>query len=517
MASSTSGAYRAMKRLLILATLVGTAMLPGVALADGGYYSGTLGARATGRAGAFAARADDLSAVSFNPAGLANLEATLVEVGNQASYNAYSYTRTPTYDYGDGHQDPATGAAPLITFDKVSNRKPWQAVVPMLGAAARLGLENWGFALAAYAPPGISQLAFPVFPLTATTAENGRHDGQRYMMIDREAIILKYVASAAWKYDDRFGIGATAEWIHVPRLRYSLMIDGSATVLAANPVWSDFDMLVRLKGSSLFTFNAILGAWYRPVPTLMLGLSGQVVPTSIVAKSTLDVSSFGGGFGSEGVYLTRRGTGARANDVTLTLPLPLLARAGIRYRNLVNERERFDVELDVEYVTWSRAQRFTIDTNDLEANYGPTRIPLKQIAIEKHWRDTVAVRLGGDYAAIPGWLALRACGYYESAVARPAYANVDFSGAAQYGGAVGASVFIQRFEVVAAYMLKLQPSVTVSEADARVYQQVPASRCSEDPSYCNANLTGPSPAINAGTYTASSHLLYLGFLYRYGL
>ena len=501
-----------MKSTIILSALAGTALLPAVALADGGYYSGTLGARATGRAGAFAAKADDLSAVSYNPAGLANIAGTLVEVGNQASYNAYSYTRAPTRDYAH----PVGGTAPLITFDQVSNQKPWQAVVPMLGVASKLGLENWGFALAAYAPPGISQLAFPVFPLTSKTADNGRRDGQRYMMIDREAIILKYVASAAWKYRDRFGVGATAEWIHVPRLNYSLMVDGSGITEDANPVWSDFDMLVRLKGSSLFTFNAILGGWYRPVPSLVFGLSGQIVPTSIVANSTLDISPFGGGF-AEGVKLTRTATGADANDVTLTLPLPLSARAGVRYLGLVSGHERFDVELDVEYVTWSRAQRFTIDTKGLQAEYGPTPVPLKPISIEKHWRDTVAVRLGGDYEAMPGRLALRAGAYFESAVADPAYANVDFSGAAQYGGAVGASVFIRRFEVVAAYMLKLQPSVSVTEADARVYQQVPASHCSEDPSTCNSNLTGPSPAINAGTYSASSHFLYLGLLYRYEL
>jgi long-subunit fatty acid transport protein len=174
-----------MKSLVVFTTLVGTAMLAGAALADGGYYSGTLGARASGRAGAFTAKADDLSAVSFNPAGLANLETTLVEVGNQSSYNASSFTRAPTYDYG--HVDAVTGA-PLVTFDKVSNGKPWQALVPMLGVASKLGRKDWGFALAAYAPPGISQESFPL------------GGGQRYMMLDREAIILKYVASAAWKY-----------------------------------------------------------------------------------------------------------------------------------------------------------------------------------------------------------------------------------------------------------------------------------------------------------------------------
>ena len=187
-----------MKSPIVFLTLVGTAMLAPAAWADGGYYSGTLGAKATGRAGAFAARADDLSAVSHNPAGLANIDTTLIEFGNQTSYNAYSFTRAPTYDYAVEHQ--VNGTAPLITFDKVSNSKPWQPAVPMLGVASRLGLKDWAFALAAYAPPGISRLSFPLFDLTSNTLENGQHDGQRYMMIDREAVILKYVASAAWKY-----------------------------------------------------------------------------------------------------------------------------------------------------------------------------------------------------------------------------------------------------------------------------------------------------------------------------
>jgi len=494
-------------------------MFAGVALADGGYYSGVLGARASGRAGAFAAKADDLSAVSYNPAGLATLGTTLFEVGNQVSYNAYSYSRAPTLDYGDGHQDPGTGAAPLVTFDKVSNSKPWQALLPMLGVATNLGLRDWGFALAAFAPPGIGRLAFPILPLTNSGADNGRHDGQRYMMIDREAVILEYAASASWKFRDLFGLGASAEWISVPRLDYTLIVDGSATAEPGNAVWSDFDMLVKLKGSSLFTFNAILGAWFRPVPALMFGLSGQVVPTSIVANSTLDVTPFGGGFGSEKVTLTRNGAPAR--DATLTLPLPMLARAGARYRNLDMGRERFDVEMDVEYVTWSRVKDFTIDTRGLEANYGPTHILMKPIHIAKRWRDTVAVRLGGDFAVLPSQLSLRAGAYYETAVSDPASANVDFPTAAQYGGSLGASIFVGRFELVATYMIKLQPDVSVSEASARVYQQVPGSSC--QPPYgaddgCNQHYLGqPSPAINAGTYGARSHFVYLGAIYRYGL
>ena len=491
-----------MKSLVALTALFTTVLMAATAWAEGGYFSGSLGANASGRAGAFVAKADDLSAVSFNPAGLVNLETTIVEVSNQSSYNSYSYTRNTTADYG--HPDPQTGAAPSVAFDKVSNAKPWQALVPMLGVASKLGRKDWAFALAAYAPPGISQQSFPL------------DGGQRYMMLDREAIFLKYVAAAAWKYHDVFGVGATAEWIHVPRLNYSLVIDGSPFAGAANPVSSGLDMVATTKGSAAFTFNAILGAWYRPVPSLMFGIAGQVVPANVVTHSTLTVTPLDPGLG--GLTLTRGGKPAQ--DVTLTLPLPLLARAGARYRRLAGEREVFDIELDLEYVTWSRVKRFSIETNGMQANYAGQVVNLNRIDIEKHWRDTLGVKLGGDYAAIPSRLTLRAGLYYETAVADPAYANVDFPGGAQVGGALGASIFFRRFEVAAAYQLKLQPSVSVSEPSARVYQQVPGSACQApytDPTMCNPNYLGqPSPAINAGTYNATSHFLSLNVVYRYG-
>ena len=74
-------------------------------------------------------------------------------------------------------------------------------------------------------------------------------------------------------------------------------------------------------------------------------------------------------------------------------------------------------------------------------------------------------------------------------------------------------------QLAAAYEARIQPSVTISEAGARVYQQVPGSPCL--PPYtntttCNPNYLGqPSPAVNAGTYSAQSHILSLDFLYRF--
>ena len=75
-----------MRFLSILVFLLGIG-LGNRALAEGGYYSGILGARASGRAGAFTAAADDATAVSYNPAGLAKVDGTLVHIGNAFSYN----------------------------------------------------------------------------------------------------------------------------------------------------------------------------------------------------------------------------------------------------------------------------------------------------------------------------------------------------------------------------------------------------------------------------------------------
>lgn len=490
-----------MKRFVVGAvTLAGVCHLAGPVWAEGGYYSGTLGARGAGRGGAVVASTDDVTAVDTNPAGLAKATSTMFQLGNVFSHNAYSYKRDTTKDWGN--IDAGSGQPKVVSFNTVNNGQPWQALDPFLGVASRLGLRDFTFAAAAYAPPGVGKLDFP------------QAGGQRYQMISREVVFLKYVGSVAWNYEDVFGIGVTAQWIHMPRLRYSLVIDGSVFSQPANPVSSGYDIVANMQGSSLFTFNAVLGTWFRPVPSLEFAASGQVVPTDIVANSNLTVNPIGAEIGR--VSLLRNNS--PASDVTVTMPLPMLFRGGVRYRGLDGGREVFDLELDVEYETWSRVNKFTVDTHGLQAKSQSDRIDLKTISIDKHWKDTLAVRLGGDYAVLPSLVTLRAGGYYETAVADPAYASVDFPSGPQVGGGLGASMFLGPLELALAYHLRVQPNVYVSEKNARGYQQVPGSPCTSpytNTSECHPNFLGqPSPATNAGSYSAASHMLALDVLYR---
>jgi hypothetical protein len=193
----------------------------------------------------------------------------------------------------------------------------------------------------------------------------------------------------------------------------------------------------------------------------------------------------------------------------LSLPLPVTARAGARYRHLQGGRELFDVELDVGYESWSRVKRFTVDGDGLTASLLAQRLEVDRIEIEKRWRDTLSVHLGGDYNLLPQQVTVRAGVFHESAVADAPYANVDFVSGPQFGAALGASVFVRGVEIALAYAYRYQPVRHLSESAARVLQEAPGSQCRApftDPDACHPAYPGkPSPAVNAGEYRAHSH------------
>jgi len=489
------------KHLSFVSVAVAAVAVTAPAFAQG-YFSGTQGARAAGRAGAFTARADDLSAVELNPAGLASIGRTLVQVGNRFSHNAYDFSRQSTLDPGN----PVNGEPAYVEFATVHNQKPWQYLDPMIGVASNLGLKNWGFAVAAYAPAGIARTQYPA------------DGGQRYMMLTRDSQILNYTASIAWKLRDVFGLGATFQWIAVPSLKYQLIINGDPqsrrASTAESPVRNGLDMRATVSGSDAFTPNLILGSWLRPTEYLQIGLSAQVIPTNLRIKGNLAVDPVS----LEDPVVLRR-NGVPANDVTLTLPLPVKIREGVRYRHIRDGREIFDIELDVAYEFWSRVRDFTMDSNGLTAYWQTSQVPIGRIDIRKQWRNTVSVMLGGDYAVAPDVLTVRGGTFYTSALSDPAYTQIDFVSGKQLGGTLGFSLFAAGLEIAAAYEYRHMLPVTVDERQARVYQQAPGSPCVApytDPAFCNANYLGiPAPIVNAGTYRANSHVAALDVLYRF--
>jgi hypothetical protein len=275
-------------------------------------------------------------------------------------------------------------------------------------------------------------------------------------------------------------------------------------------------MLATVTGSDPFNFDAVIGAWWRPRPWLELAIAGRVIPAELHADGTLKVEPVSDAI-EDDVELRR--DGAPADDVSLSLPLPLAARAGVRYRGLRGDRELFDVELDLTYESWSRVDSFDMDGDGLVAQLRGQRIDVGEIAIEKQWRDTFGLHLGGDYAVLDDRVTARGGLFYETAVANRSHAHVDFVSGAQLGFALGASLFALGVEVALAYQFRHQPALRVSEGEAQVFQEVPGSQCMAPftaPDICHPQYLGrPAPPANAGVYRAHAHAASLDVLYRF--
>src|SRR5690606_34749017 len=117
------------------------------------------------------------------------------------------------------------------------------------------------------------------------------------------------------------------------------------------PVSSQYDMLATISGSDYFTPQAIVGAWFKPARYLEFGVSGQVIPAQIETDSTISIDPLDQNIidrieqSDDRIVLVRGGQ--EADDVKLTLPLPLTARAGVRYIGFEGDRELYEIELDV--------------------------------------------------------------------------------------------------------------------------------------------------------------------------
>ena len=261
-----------------------------------------------------------------------------------------------------------------------------------------------------------------------------------------------------------------------------------------------------------------MGAWFRPAPSLEFGLAGQVVPANIVTHSTLDAHRPRSD--ARWARSARRGTATPANDVTVKLPLPLLVRGGARYRHLAGGRELFDLELDVEYETWSRAKAFTVESNGLVATpLEASTSPIGTITVPKQWNDVLSVKLGGDFNLVPERWTLRAGVYYETAASPSAYANVDFPGRrAARAGRSARRCCCSRWRwpsPISCAINRASPSRrrTPASTSRRPAAPAPPPTPTEQ---LQRPLSGQPHRVNAGTYAATSHLVSLAVVYRYG-
>lgn len=466
-----------------------------------GYYAGPIGAKAVGRGGAFVALADDASAAFYNPAGLAKLSTPLgVYLENKAAYSSLTFAR-------DATRDGRSESAPLIDFETAENRRHWRPLGPLVGLVSNFGLRDFTFALLSFTPSGAANTEFPL------------EGGQKYLLVKRDVVVVNTSLSAAWRPLPKLAIGVSAQAISVPSINYQLVIDNGpgSGVDVYNPVSSALDMLTTIRASDPFTLNLTAGLWARPQANLEIGISAQLLPADIEARGTLQVVPVSpvtldilGNLdppvtAEEAISLSR--DGEAANDIRLTLPLPLTFRAGMRFIDVrADGSERFDVEVDATYETWSRVDAFTMDSNNLQADFSALAadpIPLRQLSVKKHWQDSLTLAIGSDIRPDGFALVLRCGAYYETPVTPKPYAHVDFPGGAHVGLGAGLTLPLGPFALSLAYERRQMLSFHTSEAEGEVRQIKPNLGANPPPA-------AQPPTVNAGTYTYGSHNFAIG-------
>lgn len=308
----------------------------------GGFQLNEVGARAMGQGGAFAARAFDLSAIYFNPAGLAEQAGFRASAGGTLILPKSSFT------------SPAGTSTDMVSQTFVTPN-----------AYAAYGLEN-GLELGVgfYAPFGLGT-EWP-------TSWQGRYVSAK---TDLQDLVIN--PTVAYKISDAFMVGGGFSYMW-STVKLSYKIPTYSSLAPPTPSAVDGSVALDATGHG-WGFN--LGAICKPVPALSIGASyrhttsvdysGTAAFANMQALSTF----FPGGTG------------------TTTIKFPNQIFAGIAYQAC----PELSLEFDLQWIGWS-----TFDTLAITLPNGPnfplTGRPLQaSTKSPKNWNDATMLRLGAEY------------------------------------------------------------------------------------------------------------------------
>ena len=176
--------------------LVVTAMLLfASSVFGGGIEAPQQNARASGQAEAFAAQADDASAIFYNPSGLTQIRGTSATVGASVFIPDFAFHSNTGQEQGQH----------LVT------------VLPHLYAESDFGTERWRFGLGITNPFGLN--------------ENwGNRGPLRTLIDDAQLLTVNFAPTVAYTVSDNFSVGVAAN------VYYGNLYETRNVILAAPPV-----------------------------------------------------------------------------------------------------------------------------------------------------------------------------------------------------------------------------------------------------------------------------------------
>ena len=422
--------------------LVATALLPSL-VAAAGYETEypDNGARALGRGGAFTARADDPSAVYYNPAGLAKLAG--VDILLSSNFISLEHTFDPDSTRRRGYD---VDYAALEEEEGVFT-------APMLAAHFDFdALRGFDFALSFYGPSALGHRRYSdqieVDSVSGPAAGSVEGDAGALLrtngFITETRLLLVFSGlSVAYAVLPELRVGVTAQ---------IASFDGDIRQGIGGAVPAETHLQVQ----DLFTPTAVFGVQYAPIRAIELGFSVRPEFT-VEAEGTATLTRYdttaGGAHGpwpfadceTQDCELPVSDADGTPNDAaSFTFIHPLVIRAAVRYAHVSGGSELFDVELDYIFQRGSAFDAYAFRFEGTRTVVEGAEVALPPIDDLRHYEDTHGLRLGGDVRLVPERLWLRAGGTYETGASPDAYTHLDFPGLDQWSAHVGVGA---RFDV----------------------------------------------------------------------
>lgn len=444
----------------------------------GGFDIPDHGTQALGRGGAFVAKADDGTAIYYNPAGLARQRGTKLLANANVYFSSFSFQRAGRFpgDSTDG-ETPWAGSP----FPKVAN-EGGAYVAPFAALSTDFGtFDRFTAAVGIFGRPSVGNRTFPFGVDNAPSAA-------RYDFVQSRSSYLYPTVSAAYRVAPWLDLGVSGHLVlaSIGRTWMSSIDAGQCTSQEYQPC--DARTNLDVSGTS---FGATIGALIRADENLAFGLTFQT-PVSIDASGTVTASApekFDGNVGQ--------------GSATLTTKLPWTARAGARWVEMAGDFEVYDLELDVTYEAWNGALG---DGMRLSA---PALGSLERIDnfIVQGYRDTYGVRAGGawNFDALGGVMSARAGGYFDSPATRFEYTRIDNDTLAKIAGTIGFGFKKGAFGIDVAYAAIASIPRLVGDGAGLVR---PMNLAENGRAVDGSGVV--VGAVNEGAYRGFTHLLSFG-------
>lgn len=418
--------------LIVLVVLVFTSTSATAA----GFRLPEAGAKAMGMGFAFTAQADDPSAIYYNPAGITQLGGTNVMIGG-------TYIR----ENGGSFEGitPLTGGATVSETQKDLNFVTPNAYI------TRTNSEGFSYGIGLFVPFGLGQ---------EYRDRNTSIFRNQITKIELQTAVVN--PTIAWKINEVLSVGAGLDFMwakaKLEKTAFNPLVPPSGINL----------FKVRLEGDgTAWGYN--FGVLVTPSKQLKIGFNYRSPFTMEIKDGDVTLS--------DNTVVPLAGPFPATSTASTTIRMPATAAFGVAYIF-----DKLTIEADADWTMWSSFDELAI-INQNSAQLSSTT--------PKHWKDVVAIRVGGEYRVTKP-LALRLGFGYDPSPVPASTMGPELPDADRLNYMAGAGYKCGNWTIDAAYMYVDKKDRTVN----------------------NLNQNGPLTGFN-GTWKGDAHLVALDIGYRF--